>query len=81
MDKGIKRILQLARKRVELYYHFSTIPQGKLLDAIEQNKTEELVKILQRPLMLKEQEQILDYLIIWNDVNNNFNEKKGGTPF
>jgi hypothetical protein len=80
MNASIKKILRLARKRIELSKHFSTIPQGKLLDMIEQNKTQELTEILQRPLMLLEQAMVLDYLLIYNNVKDNLNEVSDFQP-
>ena len=73
MQKEIARILLLARKRIELSKNFSTIPQGKLLDMIEQNKIHQLTKALDRPLMLLEQRMVLDYLLVYNNVKDNLN--------
>ena len=73
MQKEIAQILQLAKKRVELSKNFSTIPQGKLLDMIEQNKIHQLTKALDRPLMLLEQRMVLDYLLLYNNVKDNLN--------
>jgi hypothetical protein len=73
MQKEIAQILQLAKKRVELSKNFSTIPQGKLLDMIEQNKIHQLTKALDRPLMLLEQRMVLDYLLVYNNLKDNLN--------
>jgi hypothetical protein len=73
MQKEIAQILQLAKKRVELSKNFSTIPQGKLLDMIEQNKIHQLTKALDRPLMLLEQRMVLDYLLVYHNVKDNLN--------
>jgi hypothetical protein len=80
MQKEIAQILQLAKKRVELSKNFSTIPQGKLLDMIEQNKIHQLTKELNRPLMLIEQRMVLDYLLVYNNVKDNLNEVSDFQP-
>lgn len=75
MNTKIKQMLQLAKKRVELSNHFNTIHQSKLLDIIEENKTHELVRLIDRPLMINEQQMILDYLLVYNNIKDALNKK------
>lgn len=76
MNKGIEQILNLAKTRVELSNHFSTIKQSIILDAIQNNEIEQLTNELKRPLNMMEQGMVLDYQMQWEIVKENLNERE-----
>jgi hypothetical protein len=76
MNKGIEQILKLAKTRVELSNHFSTIKQSIILDAIQNNEIEQLTNELKRPLNMIEQGMVLDYQMQWELVKGNLNERE-----